>query len=176
MNSQVAPILIFTYGNPSRGDDALGPAMYDLLVKHQQETSDLDRVELLTDFQLQIEHAVDLQKRDSVLFIDAGVSCAEPFECRKLRVERDESFTTHAMSPSTVLAVYKQINHCEPPPAFLLTIRAYEFSLGQEMSEHARANLRKAYDFITAPHIGAESADFANQCFSTKPRYGGTVV
>ena len=169
MNSQVAPILIFTYGNPSRGDDALGPAMYDLLVKHQQETSDLDRVELLTDFQLQIEHAVDLHKRESVLFIDAGVSCAEPFECRKLRVERDESFTTHAMSPSTVLAVYKQINHCEPPPASLLTIRAYEFGLGQEMSEQARANLRKAYDFITASYIAEEPTDFANKCLSMEP-------
>ena len=66
MNGQVAPILIFTYGNPSRGDDALGPAMYDLLVKHQRETSELGRVELLTDFQLQIEHAVDLQGRESV--------------------------------------------------------------------------------------------------------------
>jgi hydrogenase maturation protease len=148
MSSQVAPVLIFTYGNPSRGDDALGPAMYDLLVKHQQETSDLDGVVLLTDFQLQIEHALDLRKRDSVLFIDASVSCAEPFECRTLRVERDESFTTHAMSPSTVLSVYKQIYHCEPPPTSLLTIRAYEFGLGQEMSAQARENLKSAYDFV----------------------------
>ena len=78
-NSQAcAPNLIFTYGNPSRGDDALGPAMFELLEKHQQETTELGRVKLLTDFQLQIEHAVDLQRRESVLFIDAGVSCSEP--------------------------------------------------------------------------------------------------
>ena len=57
MNDQATPILIFTYGNPSRGDDALGPAMFDLLEKHKRETGELDRVELLTDFQLQIEHA-----------------------------------------------------------------------------------------------------------------------
>ncbi len=57
-----APVLIFTYGNPSRGDDALGPAMFDLLEKHKQETADFDGVDLLTDFQLQIEHAVDLEE------------------------------------------------------------------------------------------------------------------
>ncbi len=148
MNDRVAPLLIFTYGNPSRGDDALGPAMFELLEKHQKETAELNKVKLLTDFQLQIEHAVDLQERESVLFIDAGVSCPKPFHCRKLRAERDESFTTHAMSPSAVLAVYKQINHCEPPPAFLLTIRAYEFGLGREMSEQAKANLQKAYHYI----------------------------
>ncbi|MCP4008057.1 MAG: hydrogenase maturation protease [Proteobacteria bacterium] len=148
MNDRPAPILIFTYGNPSRGDDALGPAMFELLEKHQQETAELNKVALLTDFQLQIEHAVDLQGREAVLFVDAGVSCSKPFECHKLRAERDESFTTHAMSPSAVLAVYKQINHREPPPAFLLTIRAYEFGLGREMSEQAKANLQKAYHYI----------------------------
>jgi len=147
-NDQAAPILIFTYGNPSRGDDALGPAMFDLLDKHQQETHELDRVELLTDFQLQIEHALDLQGRKSVLFVDASVSCTEPFEHNKLHAKRDDSFTTHAMSPSAILAVYKQINHHEPPPAFLLTIRAYRFGLGQDMGEQAKVNLNKAFHYV----------------------------
>ena len=52
------------------------------------------------------------------------------------------------MSPAAVLAVYQQINHCEPPPAWLLTIRAYEFGLGLAMSEQARTNLQKAYQYI----------------------------
>jgi len=47
-----APRLIFTYGNPSRGDDALGPAMFDLLEKHKLETGKLVDVDLLTDFQI----------------------------------------------------------------------------------------------------------------------------
>ncbi len=50
-----APVLIFTYGNPSRGDDALGLAMYDLLEKYKLETNKLENVDLLTDYQLQIE-------------------------------------------------------------------------------------------------------------------------
>jgi hydrogenase maturation protease len=143
-----APVLIFTYGNPSRGDDALGPAMFDLLEAFKRETGKLSEVDLLTDFQLQIEHAVDLEKRRCVLFVDAGVSCREPFELQQLQAEKDDSFTTHAMSPAAVLAVYKQINHCEPPSAYLLTIRAYKFGLGLAMSEAAELNLQKAYRYV----------------------------
>lgn len=143
-----APVLILTWGNPSRGDDALGPAVFDRLEKHKRETSDLDAVEILTDFQLQIEHAVDLENRRCVLFVDAGVSCAEPYELHPLQAERDDSFTTHAMSPASVLSVYKQVNGEEPPPACLLTIRAYEFGLGLPMSEAARKNLDLACQYI----------------------------
>ena len=81
----IAPVLVLTYGNPSRGDDALGTAMFDLL-----EANPPANVELLTDFQLQIEHATDLQNREYILFIDAGVSCAEPFELKRLSAVKDD--------------------------------------------------------------------------------------
>jgi hydrogenase maturation protease len=144
-----APVLIFTYGNPSRGDDALGPAMHDLLEKYQQETGKLDQVELLTDYQLQIEHAVDLEHRQLVIFVDASVSAPEPYGFHELRAERDQSYTTHAMSPVAVLEVFRQISHCDPPTTFLLAIRGYEFELGQDISEQAGVNLQQAFDFIS---------------------------
>jgi hydrogenase maturation protease len=139
----IAPVLVLTYGNPSRGDDALGTAMFDLL-----EENPPVNVDLLTDFQLQIEHATDLENREYILFIDAGVSCAEPFELSRLSAIKDDSFTTHAMSPASVLSVYQQIYHRDPPPAYLLTIRAYEFGLGKDMSDAARKNLAKTYDYL----------------------------
>ena len=165
MNSRPspAPVLILTYGNPSRGDDALGPAIFDLLEAHKRSSEDLNDVDLFTDFQLQIEHAVDLEDRQCVLFIDAGVACTEPFELQQLQAERDDSFTTHAMSPVSVLSVYQQINKCEPPPAYLLTIRAYEFGLGLPMSEAATQNMHEAFQYIvsgkwrestTMPYVG----------------------
>ena len=63
------------------------------------------------------------------------------------------------MSPASVLAVYQQVKQENPPPAFLLTIRAYEFGLGKEMSSHARANLEAAFSFILTKitRLGAES-------------------
>ena len=143
-----ASALILTWGNPSRGDDALGPAMFELLEKHKQETGDFESIDLLTDFQLQIEHAVDLKDRQYVLFVDAGISCSEPFEIQTLHPERDDSFTTHAMSPASVMAVYRQINQCDPPPCWLLTIRGYEFGLGLPMSVRAKENLHEAYRHI----------------------------
>jgi hydrogenase maturation protease len=146
--SSPAPLLIFTYGNPSRGDDALGPVMYDMLEAHKRDTGEMQSVDLLTDFQLQIEHSVDLENRRCVLFIDAGVACREPFEIRRLYARRDDSFTTHAMSPASVMAVYRQINHCEPPVAFLLTIRAHEFGLGLDISAAAQNNLQQAFKYV----------------------------
>ena len=147
MATSTSPYLIFTCGNPSRGDDALGPAIHDMLERHRCEGG-LDGVDLLTDFQLQIEHAVDLEHRSGVLFIDAGVHCLEPFELRRLEAIKDESFTTHAMSPAAVLAVYRQINRSDPPDAYLLTIRAYEFGLGNDISAAARNNLRQAFEYV----------------------------
>jgi hydrogenase maturation protease len=103
---------------------------------------------VLTDFQLQIEHAVDLEDRECIIFVDASVSCAEPYDMQPLNAARDDTFTTHAMSPASLLSVYKQVNQQEPPPAFLLTIRGYEFGLGKEMSKQAEQNLQKTFAYL----------------------------
>lgn len=142
--------MIFTWGNPSRGDDALGPALHDLLAAHKRETGELADVEVLTDFQLQIEHAVDLEEREHVIFVDAGIACAEPFDIKPVTATRDDTFTTHAMSPASLLWVYQQVNGTAPPRAYLLTIRAYEFGLGKDMSKQAAQNLQRAFQFLLA--------------------------
>jgi hydrogenase maturation protease len=148
----VRPLLVFAWGNPSRGDDALGPALLELLAA-RQDKGDFPDVELLTDFQLQVEHALDLQDRKRVLFIDASVSAQAPYEFAALGPHRDSSYTTHAMSPGAVLAVYEQINDGPPPPAFMLSIRGYEFELGESLTAQARSNLQDAYaqacEFLT---------------------------
>ena len=66
------PTLVFAWGNPSRGDDALGPCFLEAL-----EAMAPDATELLTDFQLQVEHSLDLVGRQKILFVDASVSCTE---------------------------------------------------------------------------------------------------
>jgi len=151
------PHLIFTWGNPSRGDDALGPAMYELL---QQEAP--DGVDLLTDFQLQIEHAIDLEGRERVLFVDASTSASAPFEFTRLQPEQDASYTTHAMSPQALLSVYRQVNGCAPPPAWLLSIRGYEFGLGLPLSTAANSNLLAAFNHIKSLLDPAQSAEWTD--------------
>jgi hydrogenase maturation protease len=141
----VKPVLVFGYGNPSRGDDALGPELLENIKKNT--AIKLDNIELLTDFQLQIEHALDLEQRHIVLFADASVSCTTPFELHQLKPERDLSYTTHAMSPAAVLQVYQAIKKEIPPPCFLLSIKAEQFELGEDLSIGAKQNLQLACDF-----------------------------
>ncbi len=143
MQHLTKPILIFTWGNPSRGDDALGTEVYDLL---QQEG--LKDADLLTDFQLQIEHALDLVNRKRVLFVDASVSAPAPFEFYRLNPNQDDSYTTHAMSPASLLATYEKVNSEASPPAYMLSIRGYSFGLGLPMSEEASSNLEQSLTFI----------------------------
>ena len=137
-----APTLIFGWGNPSRGDDALGPALLDrveALLSHHPEWGTVD---LLTDFQLQVEHALDLDGRRRVLFVDASAGqLGEPFGVSRLEPARDASFTTHALSPQGVMHVYEKIRTAPPPPCQLLAITGEAFELGAPLSGAARANL-----------------------------------
>jgi hydrogenase maturation protease len=136
-------VLLFGYGNLSRGDDALGP----LLLEYAESHCDLDGIEVLTDFQLQIEHALDLENRRLVLFVDASVACVDAFDFAVLEPARDKSYTTHAMSPAAVLDVYQSIKKQTPPPCFLLSIKAEQFELGDGLSANAENNLVEACSF-----------------------------
>jgi hydrogenase maturation protease len=140
----IKPILIFGYGNLSRGDDALGPLLLEYIESH----CDLSNIELLTDFQLQIEHALDLEHRSLVLFVDASVACINTFDFSQLSAAKDKSYTTHAMSPAAVLAVYVSIKKQTPPPCFLLCIKAESMELGEGLSSAAENNLQQACLFI----------------------------
>ena len=140
----MANVLVFGYGNLSRGDDALGP----LIIEYIEQNSYFDGLEVITDFQLQIEHALDLETRQLVLFVDASVACEQAFSFVQLVPEQDRSYTTHAMSPSSILSVYQQVVHKQPPPSFLLSIQALDFELGTGLSEQACANLVAAKNFV----------------------------
>ncbi len=139
----MAPLLIFGYGNPSRGDDALGPALIQRLERYPAAPW-----ELLTDFQPQPEHALDLVGRARVILVDADVSLAAPYRLEPIVADRDASYTTHAMSPGALLWVHTQIGYGPPPPCYLLRIRGYHFALGAPLSAGARDNLERAEGFL----------------------------
>jgi len=133
------PILIFGVGNDSRGDDALGP----LLLRRLQSTSIPD-TEFIEDYQLQVEHVTDLVGRDTVLFVDADVSCDAQFHFSEIVAAHDNSYTSHAMTPMALLQVYRQVYGADAPRCFLLRIRGYGFELGAGLSDEAAANLEQA--------------------------------
>ena len=65
--------------------------MYELLEEQQRQAGLLSDVALLTDFQLQIEHATDLQQRQRVVFIDASLTASPPYELDPVLPEQDIS-------------------------------------------------------------------------------------
>lgn len=136
------PLLIFGYGNPGWGDDALGP----LLLERLQEL-DLPHLELLTDFQLQVEHVIDLQGREQVLFVDASVSCSAPYTFSRLYAQKDASYTSHVMSPMALLHSYTQL-YGNPPPTYLLQVRGECFELGKSLSSLAIKNLEASFNLL----------------------------
>lgn len=145
-----APTLIFGWGNPSRGDDALGPLFVEHFTALAARHPEWGAVDCLTDFQLQVEHALDLQGRHRVLFVDASIDAPAPCTLARIEAARDASFTTHTMSPQGVLLVYSEIEDDEPPPCWLLAIRGQRYELGEDISDGARENLAAALERAVA--------------------------
>ena len=137
----VAPLLVFAWGNPSCGDDALGPLF---IARLRATLVPATSVEYLDDYQLQIEHALDLVGRQRVLFVDASLSCRAPFEVMQLLARKDASFTSHALSPQALLQVYCELRGEAPPPCTLLAIRGEHFELGEAPSSIALGHLDAA--------------------------------
>lgn len=143
---RVAPLLVFGWGNASRGDDALGPVFVEALRERLAVRAGglIGPIDWLDDYQLQVEHALDLRGRHQVLFVDASQACAAPFEASALSAARERGFSSHALSPQAVMQVYRDVNGNEAPACTLLAIRGEQFELGAPMSTSARAHLQAA--------------------------------
>ena len=143
-----APVVVFAVGNPSRGDDAIGPELCGRLEGWLENQYLGDQVELIEDFQLQIEHALDLHGRELALFIDAGASNAAPCTFERVAPATGIAHTTHAMAPEAVLQVFRQTTGSEPPPAFVLCVRGEKFALGEPLTATAVRHAAVAFDLV----------------------------
>jgi hydrogenase maturation protease len=138
--------LILGWGNPGRGDDGLGPAFVQALGE-----SGLTDVVTDSDYQLQVEDAAEIARFDRVLFVDADRTGVEPFWLGRLQAESAGlSFSTHSVSPDSVLALARDLFEAEPE-AWILGIRGYEFDKFEEcLSTGAQRNLDAAVDAIAS--------------------------
>lgn len=145
-------VLVFGYGNPSRGDDALGPEFVRRLEARCADAIARGELEVMTDFQLQPEHALDLRGRRAVYFVDASATGAD-VEFLPVTPARDATFTTHALSPRAVLGTYESIEQAPPPASWVISIPGAGFELGEPMSERARTGLDAALERF-CQHLG----------------------
>lgn len=143
-----APLLVLAWGNPSRGDDALGPLLGERLEALLAACPDLaSRCEVQQDFQLQVEDASDIAGRDLVIFVDAAVDAPPPFSFAAIGPQADASVSTHALSPGAVLDVACKI-FGESPLAYMLAVRGEDFSLGVPLSAAGAAHLDAAWSLL----------------------------
>ncbi|ESQ14963.1 MAG: hypothetical protein N838_10105 [Thiohalocapsa sp. PB-PSB1] len=141
-----APILVFGIGNPSRGDDALGPLLIERLMR-EQAVGRLPGVDLLTDFQFQPEHALDLRTRRQLVVVDANLNGAAPFAVHRLAPDAGMSHSTHAMGAAELLAITLRL-YGRAPDAWLLAVRGVDFELGSDLSSPARDHLDAVTDYL----------------------------
>jgi len=102
-------------------------------------------VTAVEDFQLQVEHTLDLQGRDLALFVDATASGHAPVVLHRVQPAVDFSFSTHSLSPPALLQAFVTLDRGTPPTAFSLAARGHSFSLGHSLSEQAAQSLEEAW-------------------------------
>jgi hydrogenase maturation protease len=135
--------LLIGYGNPGRGDDALGPRLAEALAA--EKLPDLD---VAVDFQLNVENAFDLRGYDAVYFVDACVDGPAPYLFRRIAPRDPPVFSSHAASPEGVLALAKRLFDIDVP-GYVLAVRGYAFDeFGAPLSPAAEQNYHQALAFL----------------------------
>jgi hydrogenase maturation protease len=143
-------VVVFATGNRSRGDDAIGPLLLDRLAPWLAAEGQTGEFELIEDYQLQIEHALDLQGRRLALFIDAGCGTTAPLEFYAVSpAGAPVEPGTHQLPPQRVLDIYRQVALAEPPPSFVLCVRGERFDIGDGLSATAEAHVEAAWRQLT---------------------------
>ena len=139
-------IVVLAAGNRSRGDDAIGPLLLARLESCLAAPGRGGEFERSYDYQLQIEHALDLRGRKLALFIDAGWHTPAPFAFYAAdAASAPATLNTHELSPQAVLEVYRRVELAEPPPAFVLCTRGERFELGEGLSRAGEDHLEAAW-------------------------------
>ena len=136
------PILIYGYGNPGRQDDGIGVALVEQL-EAWALAEGKGRLVFDTNYQLNAEDALAVAGCQAVVFVDAAKEGAAPFEFRELAPKNEIAFSTHAMSPESVLALAAELYDARPQ-AWMLAIRGYEWEPNGRPTAAALSNLAAA--------------------------------
>ncbi len=134
-------IRLIGYGNPGRGDDGLGPALAARLM-------DVPDVQVSSDYQLTVDHALLISAADQVIFADAQIRSDAPFDFTVVTASTSHDVTSHSLSPQAVLALCQTL-YGRAPKAFVLGVTGYEFGEVKEgLSLRAQTNLTLAETFL----------------------------
>lgn len=136
--------LIYGIGNVGREDDGLGWAFVDWI----EENKLCLEAELVRNYQLHLEDADLISHKKRVLFIDATKKEEiKKFKLSKVEAKMDVTFTSHAISVPSVLAISTQCFD-SAPEVYLLEIKGYAWELKIGLTPHAKKNLEEVIGIL----------------------------
>jgi hydrogenase maturation protease len=135
--------LLIGYGNPGRGDDALGPRLAEAV-----QEAGIKGLDVEVDFQLNVENAFELKGYDAGYFVDAAADGPAPYSFRRIGPKDPAAFSSHSVSPEGVLALARSLFGADPD-CYVLAVRGYAFDeFGAPLSKEAEENYRSALEFL----------------------------
>jgi hydrogenase maturation protease len=137
-------ILVIGYGNPGRLDDGIGPAFADKIL-----AMGLEGVSVESNYQLNVEDAELVARHDVIVFADASVSAAAPFEFRPLeKMAPMVGFSSHSITAESLIGLADEL-FGTAPPAYTMAIRGARFDgFGECLSGYADKNIDEAVAFF----------------------------
>jgi hydrogenase maturation protease len=165
--STVLPkVLVIGYGNTLRGDDGVGYQVAETVAEWQ-----VPSLRSLAVHQLLPELAEVMAEVDTVIFVDAilvGDPALAKIAFEPLSTEGDATLRTHQFSPQSLLSLSQRLYDAKPV-AYLLTIPAIDFTLGNPLSAIACLGKDAALDYLQSFLDGTVSEPCLKSGYSKIP-------
>lgn len=146
--NQSIKVLVYGYGNPGRQDDALGNEMVEK-IKEWATKNHFTNIETESNYQLNVEDAELISKKDVVVFVDASQEDIHEFKFKHLEPSAEKvEFSMHAVSPEYVLHVCKDL-FGKTPKSCQMAIKGYAWEFQEGLTDNARLNLEQAFQYLT---------------------------
>lgn len=136
-------ILVIGYGNTARLDDGLGPRLIEII-----RNQIAPEVNLATSMMINVEYAEQISEHDKVIFVDADISCEQPFYFKPVVSKTSSQGSSHHMTPEVIMGIAQTLFKAQTT-GHVLGIRGYKFDgFGEEISPQAQDNLNQAAKFL----------------------------
>ena len=152
--------LVIGYGNTLRSDDGLGPAAAHALAAQ----GGLPDTEIIALFQLAPELAEPISRAEAVVFVDASaIDSGEPGTVRETRLtlpddpHLDPGAFTHSVTPLLLVVAAQGLYGRAPASAWLITVSAASFALGEGLSAPVQAALSRVVSRVEALLVSESS-------------------
>ena len=151
-SSEASPaFLVVGYGNPNKGDDAIGQKIVAQLQELKPPNLEAYSVKYLTP-----ELSSKLARADVAIFVDAcRFNNTDTVQVKPLNARGTETTGTalpgfgHSCSPCSLLALTQSV-YGHFPKAWLIEVPAQDFAIGHSLSDLAEKGVTQALQAITS--------------------------